>query len=94
MIIEAVRNLELKQKIFQEVEQYASENAVFATNTSSLSIGKITGDKSPRTIDWDAFLTLTIMKLLELVKHAELAKRRSICQRGWLSHAKNHHIGQ
>ena len=42
LIIEAVPEiLELKQQIFQEVEQYANQNAVFATNTSSLSIGKL-----------------------------------------------------
>ena len=37
LIIEAVPEiLELKQKVFQEVEQYANLTAVFATNTSSL----------------------------------------------------------
>ena len=72
MIIEAVPEiLELKQKIFQEVEQYASENAVFATNTSSLSIGKIASviNHPERLIGMHFFNPVPIMKLLELVKH-------------------------
>ena len=72
LIIEAVPEiLELKQKIFQEVEQYASENAVFATNTSSLSIGKISSviNHPERLIGMHFFNPVPIMKLLELVKH-------------------------
>ena len=72
LIIEAVPEiLELKQKIFQEVEQYASENAVFATNTSSLSIGKIASviNNPERLIGMHFFNPVPIMKLLELVKH-------------------------
>ena len=72
LIIEAVPEiLELKQKIFQEVEQYASENAVFATNTSSLSIGKIASviNHPERLIGMHFFNPVPIMKMLELVKH-------------------------
>jgi 3-hydroxybutyryl-CoA dehydrogenase len=72
LIIEAVPEiLELKQKIFQEVELYASENAVFATNTSSLSIGKIASviNHPERLIGMHFFNPVPIMKLLELVKH-------------------------
>ena len=72
LIIEAVPEiLELKQKIFQEVERYASENAVFATNTSSLSIGKIASviNHPERLIGMHFFNPVPIMKLLELVKH-------------------------
>ena len=74
LIIEAVPEiLELKQKIFQEVEQYASEQAVFATNTSSLSIGKIASaiNHPERLIGMHFFNPVPIMKLLELVKHQE-----------------------
>lgn len=74
LIIEAVPEiLKLKQKIFQEVEQYASENAVFATNTSSLSIGKIASviNHPERLIGMHFFNPVPIMKLLELVKHQE-----------------------
>src|SRR5690606_16705138 len=33
-----VENLEIKQKLFRELESYQSENAIIASNTSSLSI--------------------------------------------------------
>lgn len=72
LIIEAVPEiLELKQRIFQEVEQCASEHAVFATNTSSLSIHKIAGaiNYPERLIGMHFFNPVPIMKLLELVKH-------------------------
>ena len=74
LIIEAVPEiLELKQKIFQEVEHYVSERAIFATNTSSLSVGKIASViKHPeRLIGMHFFNPVPIMKLLELVKHEE-----------------------
>ena len=74
LIIEAVPEiLELKQKIFQEVEQYVSERAIFATNTSSLSVGQIASViKHPeRLIGMHFFNPVPIMKLLELVKHEE-----------------------
>ncbi len=41
-LIEAVpEQMEIKKDVYGEVEQYASENAVFATNTSSLSITEL-----------------------------------------------------
>ena len=72
LIIEAVPEiLELKQKIFLEVEQYVGETTILATNTSSLSIGKIASVmKYPeRLIGMHFFNPVPIMKLLELVKH-------------------------
>jgi len=72
LIIEAVPEiLKLKQKIFLEVEQYVGETTILATNTSSLSIGKIASVmKYPeRLIGMHFFNPVPIMKLLELVKH-------------------------
>jgi 3-hydroxybutyryl-CoA dehydrogenase len=77
LIIEAVPEiLELKQKIFQEVEKYASGKAVYATNTSSLSIGKIASviNHPERMIGMHFFNPVPIMKLLELVKHEKTSE--------------------
>ena len=51
-IIEAVsENLELKRKIFAELETLAPESCVLASNTSSISIGKIARDlKTPHRV--------------------------------------------
>ena len=72
LVIEAVPEiLELKQKIFREVEQYCSRQTIFATNTSSLSIAKIAQgmDNPGNLIGMHFFNPVPIMKLLELVKH-------------------------
>ncbi|HRD40679.1 MAG TPA: 3-hydroxyacyl-CoA dehydrogenase NAD-binding domain-containing protein, partial [Bacteroidia bacterium] len=42
LVIEAiVENLEVKQKVFSELETLVSDNCILATNTSSLSIASI-----------------------------------------------------
>ena len=42
LTIEAIiENLEIKQKVFRELESYQSKNAIIASNTSSLSIASI-----------------------------------------------------
>lgn len=72
LIIEAVPEiLELKQKIFHDLELITGDKTIFATNTSSLSIGKIAAVlKHPeRLIGMHFFNPVPIMKLLELVKH-------------------------
>ena len=70
LIIEAVpESHELKVKIFSEIAQTASPNAIFATNTSSLSVGAIAA-KLPnpqRVIGTHFFNPVHIMALLEVI---------------------------
>ena len=58
-----------------------TENAVFATNTSSLSIGKIAGaiNRPERLIGMHFFNPVPIMKLLELVRHDKTSERNGKC---------------
>ena len=70
LVIEAVpERLELKQRVFAEVEALAPEGCRFATNTSSLSIGAIaSGLADPgRLIGTHFFNPVHIMALLEVV---------------------------
>lgn len=70
IIIEAVpEKLELKQAIFRQAEALAPTDAVFATNTSSLSITAIAEgvDNPSRVIGAHFFNPVHIMALLELV---------------------------
>ncbi|MFA5785909.1 MAG: 3-hydroxyacyl-CoA dehydrogenase NAD-binding domain-containing protein [Actinomycetota bacterium] len=70
-IIEAVfENLELKKKIWAEVEAVAPETCIFATNTSSLSISAMAADlKHPgRVVGFHFFNPVAIMPLLEIIK--------------------------
>ncbi len=78
LVIEAVpESLELKQKVFKEIEKYTSSEVIFGTNTSSLSIAEIAKSlKHPdRLIGMHFFNPVPIMKLLELVKHKATSEK-------------------
>ncbi len=71
MIIEAiVENLELKQKVFAEIEQYVSEKTILATNTSSLSITGIASSvkKPERVLGFHFFNPVHRMPLVEIIR--------------------------
>ena len=70
MVIEAIpEKLEWKQKLFADLEELTPERAIFATNTSSLSIAKISANLSDpgRVIGTHFFNPVHIMALLELI---------------------------
>ncbi|MEO9015777.1 MAG: 3-hydroxyacyl-CoA dehydrogenase NAD-binding domain-containing protein [Terrimesophilobacter sp.] len=70
-VIEAVfEELGVKQAVFEEVEQYLSETAVLATNTSSLSVEKIGARlKHPeRLVGFHFFNPVAVMPLVEVVR--------------------------
>lgn len=69
-VIEAIiENLDIKQKLFQNLEELLNENAILATNTSSLSVGSIAyACKYPeRVIGVHFFNPAPIMKLVEII---------------------------
>ncbi|MGX2957049.1 3-hydroxyacyl-CoA dehydrogenase NAD-binding domain-containing protein [Ursidibacter arcticus] len=71
-IIEAVyENLELKQKMIRESEQYYSPNAIFATNTSTFSIREIASvaTRPENVIGFHYFSPVTKRKMVEIVPH-------------------------
>ncbi|MGO1406466.1 3-hydroxyacyl-CoA dehydrogenase NAD-binding domain-containing protein [Agrococcus casei] len=70
-VIEAVfEELTLKQDIFAEIEQHVSDEAVLATNTSSLSVEQIGAKlKHPeRVVGFHFFNPVAVMPLVEVVK--------------------------
>ncbi|MCU1523326.1 MAG: 3-hydroxyacyl-CoA dehydrogenase [Microbacteriaceae bacterium] len=70
-VIEAVfEELGVKQDVFADVEQYVSETAVLATNTSSLSVEQIGAKlKHPeRLVGFHFFNPVAVMPLIEVVK--------------------------
>ena len=73
LVIEAVpEHLELKQEIFGTCDKAAPAHALFASNTSSLSIGdiaKVLGDKT-RLVGMHFFNPVHVMKLVEVVRPA------------------------
>lgn len=70
LIIEAiVENLEVKRKLFSELETIVSENTILASNTSSLSITSIAAScqKPERVIGIHFFNPAPLMQLVEVV---------------------------
>ncbi|WP_026464452.1 3-hydroxybutyryl-CoA dehydrogenase [Adhaeribacter aquaticus] len=71
LIVEAAtENVELKLKIFQELDMYAKTEAILATNTSSISITKIAAaTKRPAQVIGMHFMNpVPVMKLVEVIR--------------------------
>jgi 3-hydroxybutyryl-CoA dehydrogenase len=70
LIIEAIiENLEIKQKLFSDLEKLVSENTILASNTSSLSITSIASSckNSERVIGIHFFNPAPLMQLVEVI---------------------------
>ena len=73
LVIEAVPEiLDLKQKIFREVESLVGSDTVLGTNTSSLSVAKVASvlERPEQMVGLHFFNPVHIMKLLEVITHA------------------------
>jgi 3-hydroxybutyryl-CoA dehydrogenase len=71
LIVEAAtENLDLKLKIFKEMDEHAGANTILATNTSSISITKIASvTKRPDKVIGMHFMNpVPIMKLVEVIR--------------------------
>lgn len=70
LVIEAIiENLEIKQKLFFDLEKIVSENTILASNTSSLSITSIASScqKSDRVVGIHFFNPAPLMQLVEVI---------------------------
>jgi 3-hydroxybutyryl-CoA dehydrogenase len=71
LVIEAVpENFELKKKVFADIDSAAPENAILASNTSSISITKLgaTTSRPERFVGMHFFNPVPVMKLVEVVR--------------------------
>ncbi len=71
LIVEAAtENLELKLKIFRQMDELATESCILATNTSSISITKIASvtGRPEKVIGMHFMNPVPIMKLVEIIK--------------------------
>ncbi|MBI1886021.1 MAG: 3-hydroxyacyl-CoA dehydrogenase family protein [Chloroflexi bacterium] len=90
LIIEAVpEDLELKKKVFAEVDRIVNPEAVFASNTSGLAISDlnkaVSDARRPQLIGMHWFSPAPVMKLVELVHAPETAEEtiqslEALCQ--------------
>ncbi len=77
LIVEAAtENLDLKLKIFGQIDELAPENCILATNTSSISITQIAAaTKRPEKVIGMHFMNpVPIMKLVEIIKGYSTSK--------------------
>jgi 3-hydroxyacyl-CoA dehydrogenase len=71
IVVEAVfENMELKKKVFTEIDKVAKPGAVLASNTSTLNIDEIaSATKRPQMVVGNHFFSpANVMKLLEIVR--------------------------
>ncbi len=66
----ATENVDLKLKIFQQIDLAAPENAILATNTSSISITKIAAatNRAEKIIGMHFMNPVPVMKLVEVIR--------------------------
>jgi 3-hydroxybutyryl-CoA dehydrogenase len=71
IVIEAVsENLELKKKVFKQIDQLSKNDAILATNTSELSVTAIAAatERPERVLGMHWFNPAPVMKLIQIVK--------------------------
>ncbi len=74
LIVEAiVENLEIKQKVFQQIEQIVQEDTIIASNTSSIRIASIASacTHKGRIAGLHFFNPVPLMKLVEVINATE-----------------------
>ena len=77
LTIEAiVENIDIKKKVFSELESYVLEDCIIASNTSSLSIASIASSlqKPERCIGIHFFNPAPLMKLVEVIPAVQTSK--------------------
>lgn len=69
LIIEAVReNMQTKKETFQALDRIVSENCMFASNTSSLSVTEMSNGLKHPVIGMHFFNPAPVMKLVEIIR--------------------------
>src|SRR3712207_9201459 len=72
LIIEAaIENMEIKKQTFKELQAICKPEAIFATNTSSLSITEIGAGLDRAVIGMHFFNPAPVMKLVEVIRSEE-----------------------
>jgi len=71
LVVEAAtENVELKLQLFRDIDSFANENTILATNTSSISITKIAAvtNRPEKVIGMHFMNPVPVMKLVEIIR--------------------------
>ena len=76
LVVEAVfEDLRVKTDLWRELDREARSDAIFATNTSSIAIGRLAGavasERRPRFVGMHFFSPVPVMPLIELIRAAD-----------------------
>jgi 3-hydroxybutyryl-CoA dehydrogenase len=74
VVIEAiVENMDIKKKVFQQLDSICPENTILASNTSALSITEIASStkRADRIVGMHFFNPVPVMKLVEVIPGAD-----------------------
>lgn len=79
LVIEAVpENIDLKKKVFAELDETVKRDAIFASNTSGLAISDlnkaVSEERRPKFLGMHFFSPASVMKLVEIVYAPETAE--------------------
>ena len=78
LVIEAIiDNLDIKQKVFSEIESLVEDNCIIASNTSSLSIASIASacNKPDRVVGIHFFNPAPLMPLVEIIPSVQTSEK-------------------
>lgn len=84
IVIEAIiENLDIKQKVFTQLEEIVNDDCILATNTSSLSIASIAAacKKSERVIGIHFFNPAPLMPLVEIIPAVQTSENTTTTAR-------------
>lgn len=86
LIVEAIiENIDIKHKLFKVLDQVAPKNTLFASNTSSLSIGEIASvtNRKDKFGGLHFFNPVPVMKLLEVIRIPETSDETYNAMMAW-----------
>lgn len=89
LVIEAiVENIEVKHKVFEQIEDIVSKNCIIASNTSSLSITELATRRQERSrfIGIHFFNPPALMKLVEIIPSVQTSEETYTTARKTIEH--------
>ena len=95
IILEAiVENVELKKKLYAQIETYCSDDAIIGTNTSFIPISQLASDmkKPERFVGIHFFNPVYAMKLVEVIKGDRTSEATMDASRKFVEQIQKEHV--